>query len=60
MAWSNPPIPWHQLERTLSGFGSVTPMGEAGDGRARSLVSSKRAPYVAPTAPPCALKLQFS
>jgi error-prone DNA polymerase len=52
MAWSNPPIPWHQLERTLSGFGSVTPMGEAGDGRARSLVSSKRAPYVAPTAAP--------
>ncbi|TQO18664.1 DnaE-like error-prone DNA polymerase [Rhodoglobus vestalii] len=52
MAWSNPPIPWHQLERTLSGFGSVTPMGEAGDGRARSLVSSKRAPYVAPSQPP--------
>ncbi|WP_010202489.1 error-prone DNA polymerase [Salinibacterium sp. PAMC 21357] len=52
MAWSNPPIPWHQLERTLSGFGTVTPLGEAGDGRAMSLVSSKRAPYVAPTAQP--------
>ncbi|MGV8857117.1 error-prone DNA polymerase [Rhodoglobus sp.] len=48
MAWSNPPIPWHQLERTLSGFGSVTPIGEAGDGRAMSLVSSKRVPYVPP------------
>jgi error-prone DNA polymerase len=52
MAWSNPPIPWNQLERTLSGFGAVTPIGEAGDGRAMSLVSSKRAPYVAPIAPP--------
>ncbi|WP_341951906.1 error-prone DNA polymerase [Salinibacterium sp. TMP30] len=52
MAWSNPPIPWRQLERTLSGFGSVTPIGEAGDGRALSLVSSKRAPYIAPSEPP--------
>ncbi|MBH0128986.1 error-prone DNA polymerase [Salinibacterium sp. NK8237] len=52
MAWSNPPIPWRQLERTLSGFGTVTPIGEAGDGRAMSLVSSKRAPYIAPNAPP--------
>ncbi|CAO1651618.1 Error-prone DNA polymerase [Salinibacterium sp. NYA9b] len=52
MAWSNPPIPWRQLERTLSGFGTVTPIGEAGDGRAMSLVSSKRAPYIAPSAPP--------
>ncbi|MGV8911018.1 MAG: error-prone DNA polymerase [Rhodoglobus sp.] len=54
-AWSNPPIPWRQLERTLSGFGAVTPIGEAGDGRAMSLVSSKRAPYVAPQAQPDAL-----
>ncbi|EAR24123.1 DNA polymerase III subunit alpha [marine actinobacterium PHSC20C1] len=52
MAWSNPPIPWRQLERTLSGFGTVTPIGEAGDGRAMSLVSSKRAPYVPPSEPP--------
>jgi len=51
MAWSNPPIPWRQLERTLSGFGTVTTIGEAGDGRAMALVSSKRAPYVAPAEP---------
>ncbi|MGJ8721166.1 MAG: error-prone DNA polymerase [Salinibacterium amurskyense] len=52
MAWSNPPISWKKLERTLSGFGTVTPIGEAGDGRAQSLVSSKRAPYIAPVEPP--------
>jgi error-prone DNA polymerase len=50
MGWNNPPIPWSELERALSGRrpGGVRP-GDGGDSPAWS---RRRADYVAPPPPP--------
>jgi len=50
MGWSNPPVPWRDLERTLSGRrpGADHP-GDGGDSPAWS---RKRGPYAAPDLPP--------
>ena len=42
MAFHNPPVSWHQLERTLSGPPAFPPPGVEGP------LSRKRGPYVAP------------
>jgi error-prone DNA polymerase len=46
MGWNNPPIPWSQLERTLSG--RERPAGEESDGA----FSRKRQPYEPGALPP--------
>jgi error-prone DNA polymerase len=41
MGWNNPPIPWSELERTLSDRRRPGPVGDGGDSPAWS---HKRAP----------------
>lgn len=50
MGWSNPPIPWSELERTLSGRASneAGASNEARDGGDGPAFSRKRGPYLAP------------
>ncbi|MDQ1548811.1 MAG: error-prone polymerase [Microbacteriaceae bacterium] len=48
MGWNNPPIPWSELERTLSGRRRPGPVGDGGDSPAWS---HKRAPYLPPAIP---------
>ena len=50
MAYNNPPIPWSELERRLSGRRLDAP--HTGDGGDSPAWSRKRAPYVAPLPPP--------
>ena len=45
MGWNNPPIPWNDFERTLSGARSGDAARDGGDGPA---FSRKRGPYLAP------------
>jgi len=50
MGWNNPPIPWSELERALSGR---RPAGvQPGDGGDSPAWSRRRAEYVAPLRPP--------
>jgi error-prone DNA polymerase len=44
MGWNNPPMPWSELERTLSGRGRPSPSGQEGEGTS----SRKRHPYQPP------------
>jgi error-prone DNA polymerase len=48
MGWNNPPIPWSELERRLSGRPSLEP--KAGDGGDSPAWSHKRGAYVPPAA----------
>ncbi|MDQ1528095.1 MAG: error-prone polymerase, partial [Microbacteriaceae bacterium] len=48
MGWNNPPIPWSELERTLSDRRRPGPVGDGGDSPAWS---HKRAPYLPPAIP---------
>lgn len=55
MGWNNPPIPWSDLERTLSGAGSEATLPQAqlsrsriGDGNDSPAWSRKRHPYQPP------------
>jgi len=52
MGWQNPPVPWHELERKLSGRADRTARGPQdpwapGDGGDAPAWSRKRTPYVA-------------
>ncbi|HVE98605.1 MAG TPA: error-prone DNA polymerase [Mycobacteriales bacterium] len=49
MAYNNPPIPWSELERRLSGRRLAPP--QTGDGGDSPAWSRKRAPYVPPALP---------
>ncbi|PZS18456.1 MAG: error-prone DNA polymerase [Pseudonocardiales bacterium] len=47
MGWQNPPIPWHELERRLSGRPALAHGPPAGDGGDSPAWSRKRPPYQA-------------
>ena len=50
MGWRNPPVPWSELERTLSDAGPVAPtVAPPGDGSDAPAWSRKRSPYAPPT-----------
>ena len=54
MGWGNPPVPWAQLERALSGRALPEDVGDGGDSPAWS---RKRGPYLPPVPRPPASSL---
>lgn len=48
MGWHNPPVPWSEIERTLSDARRPRPVPAGADGGDSPAWSHKRAPYVAP------------
>ena len=65
MGWRNPPVPWHELERQLSGRSTRAPSGKPdawapGDGSDSPAWSRKRNEYEPPSIEPAASAVPYA
>ena len=65
MGWRNPPVPWHELERQLSGHSTRAPSGKPdawapGDGSDSPAWSRKRNEYEPPSIEPAASAVPYA
>ena len=65
MGWRNPPVPWHELERQLSGHSTRAPSGKPdawapGDGSDSPAWSRKRNEYEPPSIEPTASAVPYA
>ena len=65
MGWRNPPVPWHELERQLSGRSARAPSGKPdawapGDGSDSPAWSRKRNEYEPPSIEPAASAVPYA